>query len=36
MQRYDSNSFFVFAVVFKRDNLHVDIRDRTLPLTSLL
>jgi len=27
MQRYDSNSFFVFAVVFKRDKLHVDIRD---------
>jgi len=26
----------VFAVVFKRDKLHVDIRDRTLPLTSLL
>jgi len=22
--------------VFKRDKLHVDIRDRTLPLTSLL
>jgi len=26
----------VFAVVFKRDKLHVDIRDRTLPLTTLL
>jgi len=28
--------FFVFAVMFKRDKLHVDFRDRTLPLTSLL
>jgi len=26
MQRYDSNSFFVFAIVFKRDKLHVDMR----------
>jgi len=26
----------VFTIVFKRDKLHVDIRDRTLPLTSLL
>jgi len=28
--------FCVFAIVFKRDKLHVDIRDRTLPLTALL
>jgi len=28
--------FCVFAIVFKRGKLHVDIRDRTLPLTSLL
>jgi len=26
----------VFAIVFKRDKLHVDIRDRILPLTLLL
>jgi len=27
---------FVVAVMFKRDKLNVDIRVRTLPLTSLL
>jgi len=27
MQQYDSNSFFVVAVMFKRDKLNVDIRD---------
>jgi len=36
MQQYDSNSFFVVAVMFKRDKLHVDICDRTLPLMLLL
>jgi len=30
MQQYDSNSFFVIAVMFKRDVLNVDIRDRTI------
>jgi len=30
MQQYDSNSFFVVAVMFKRDKLHVDIRNRTI------
>jgi len=36
MQQYDSNTFFIVAVMFKRDKLPLDIRDRTLPLTSLL
>ena len=31
MQQYDSNSFFVVTVMFKRDVLkNVDIRDRTI------
>jgi len=32
MQQYDSNSFFVVAVMFKRNKLNVDIRDRTIRL----
>jgi len=28
MQQYDSNSSFMVAVMFKRDKLNVDIRDR--------
>jgi len=30
MQQYDSNSFFVFAVMFKHDKLNVDIRNQTI------
>jgi len=37
MQQYDSNTFFVVAVMFKRDKLGLRyIRDQTLPLTLLL
>jgi len=36
MHQYDGNTFFVVAVLFKRDKLHLDIHDRRLPLTLLL
>jgi len=36
MHQYDSNTFFVVPIIFKRDKLHLDFRDRTLPLISLL